>query len=451
MIIEFSLSNFRSIRKTQTLSMVATRLKEHPGNCFAAPDKPKLRLLKSAQIYGANASGKTNVVRGLVALGNLVRNSTDRKVNDPLEQHQPFRLDADSPGKPTRFEIEFIGEDGLRCRYEVETTSNRIEYEALYVYPKGQAATLFERRAGKLIRFGDYLKGPKKDIERQLLENVLFLSKAANNKNEQLRVVFEYVSRLALWNCSHVDPLFSRMALPMAAFAVLEKEEFRGPMQRLLKYADTGIDSFEVKAVAAEMWDRCYARAMGGSVELAGDVNEIFSRPVRMHHPFYKDNERGGAATFDVEDESAGTIQFFGLGASALKSLRLGWPMVVDELDRSLHPALSAYLVRLFHSAETNPKTAQLIFTTHDVSLLDPDLFRRDQTYFTEKSKQGETELYSLAEFKIRPPKPPFSLAKWYLSGKFGAVPLLRDVALPWMEDQPETESANEGKGGDDG
>ena len=159
-------------------------------------------------------------------------------------------------------------------------------------------------------------------------------------------------------------------------------------------------------------------------------VNDYFNGPgpeVRTNRKMYDNEEEVGTTTFDLSDESEGTQRLYGLGGMILSLMDQGYTVLIDELNNSFHPLITEMLIKLFQDPNTNPENAQLIFTTHDTSILKPELFRRDQIWFTEKDKYGATSLYSLSEFDYDKVRPNVPFDKWYLSGRFGALPLIKD------------------------
>ena len=212
MLIDFTIENFRSIKTPITLSLLATHIDEHPDSKFRFKQEPDIELLKTAVIYGANASGKSNIIKAFDIFQDFILDSTDLKPGQKIKYYQPFKLEKGWDKKPSVFDIEFIAEDSVRYRYEVAYDQDEILKESLVFYPKGQEANLFLREKGKAIKFGDYFSGPAKTIEKQLLENHLFLSKAANSNNKRLKDIYLYF-RKTLWNARNYDYSGSLYAL----------------------------------------------------------------------------------------------------------------------------------------------------------------------------------------------------------------------------------------------
>lgn len=407
MIIDFSVENFKSIKEEQTLSMTAVNLRnEHPDRVFSY-DK-NISLVRTAAIYGSNASGKSNLLEALRIFKDFILDSTDLKVEDSIPYYNPYKLDKNYLNKPTKFEIAFIGNAKIRYKYNISFNDKEVIEEKLVFYPKKQEALLFEREKGGNIIFGSQLKGKKKNIGSQLLRNNLFLSKAANSNHEQLGIIYKYF----LYNLNSDSFLKRKIYLSKTIFereiylrttALLAKKDnfsFKNKLIDFLIASDTGILSVEIKK----------------------DEEYDAVKPV-TYHKLFEDKKEIGVTEFELSEESDGTKKMYNLAGVIIYVLKNGYTLILDELDSSLHPLLSEYLIELFNSPEKNPNNAQFIFTTHDTSVLKPELFRRDQIWFTRKNSYGATELFSLDEFDKDLVRKNTPFEEWYLSGRFGAVP----------------------------
>lgn len=419
MLVEFRVKNFRSLRDEQVLSLVAstdkTLLDTHAlgTGLKAAP-----HLLKSAVVYGANASGKSNLIRALQYMRGVVLESAALQPGQTFDRLQPFKLDAASASQPTEFEVTFIL-DGVRYQYGFAMTSQRIVSEHLLVYkafkPQRWFARHFDTETGKdRYDFGPGLKGAKNLWEGATRPNALFLSMAAQLNSDALRPVFDwFVHRLVIFNeQSQLSPQFS--------VQMLKREEQRKAICEFLRAADISIADIEVATKQAMVHTIHFDLATGKREETASEqaVDEINFHHVTEH----------GKAVFDLADESGGTRNLLFLTGPVLDILNRGLTLVVDELDTSLHTLLVQALVRLFHRPEANTGGAQLIFTTHDTSLLDAyGLFRRDQIWFVEKRPDQSSSLYPLLDFS---PRKNEALERGYLQGRYGALPFLRNQAL---------------------
>lgn len=437
MLVDFTVSNFKSIKDEQTLSLAASSLKELQENYFANPNKSdiKLNILKFAAIYGANGSGKSNLLKALSFFRDFILNSTDAKLNEEIRYYIPYRFDIDKSESPIKMEVEFINSDKIRYRYCVNYVRFEILEECLYYYPKGQEAKLFERKPDNRIEYGDSLKGEKKIIEKQLIKNVLFLSKAANSNNKQLETVYEYFQTLLFilqGNFQFDFPIDMN-------YKILSRKQ----LANYLSAFDTGIkevnfrkeESPEAESFLRQLIEK--TDSLKNSLNISKEKFEHFKYKPDFIHDSYKGEVKIGTETLKLNEESIGTQKLYRILGILNTALERGGTIVLDEINNSFHTHLTKFLVELFQSKETNKKNAQLIFTTHDTTILDYRLFRRDQIWFTEKDKYGATSLYSLIEFKNSNLRPDTPIEKWYLSGRFGALPIFNDLKL--LEQDAET------------
>ncbi|WP_445936932.1 AAA family ATPase [Pseudomonas sp.] len=419
MLVEFRVKNFRSLRDEQTLSLVASKDKTlQDTHTLATGLKAAPSLLRSAVVYGANASGKSNLIKALQYMRGVVIESAGLAPGQTFDRLQPFRLDAESAKKPTEFEVTFIltdeGGEKVRYQYGFAMTSQRIVREHLLVYKAFKPQRWFERHldaeTGKdVYDFGSGLKGPKNLWEGATRPNALFLSMAVQLNSEALRPVFDWFAhQLVIVN--EISPL-----APQVSVQMLKQNEQRKVMCDFLTAADISIADIDVvtrKVVGHTLqFDLTTGRREEGLTEQ--EIDEIKVRHVTEQ----------GEAVFDLMDESSGTRNLLFLSGPVLDILSKGLTLVVDELDTSLHTHLVQTLVRLFHRLDVNTGGAQLLFTTHDTSLLDAyGLFRRDQVWFVEKKKDQSSELYSLLDFS---PRKNEALERGYLQGRYGAVPMI--------------------------
>ena len=419
MLVEFRTKNFRSLRDEQVLSLVAstdkTLLDTH---ALATGLKAAPHVLKSAVVYGANASGKSNLVKALQFMRGVVLQSAALQPGQTFDRLQPFKLDVASGSQPTAFEVTFVL-GGVRYQYGFAMDAQRIVSEQLLVYKAFKPQRWFERRfdaeSGKdVYEFGSGLKGAKNLWEGATRTNALFLSVAVQLNSEALRPVFDwFANRLVIFN--EQTPLSPQFSVHM-----LKQEAQRKAICAFLQAADTSIADIEVATQQAMVHTINVDLATGKREETAG---EQAVEEVRFHHA-----TEHGKAVFDLADESSGTRNLLFLTGPILDILHKGLTLVVDELDTSLHTLLVQALVRLFHRPEANTGGAQLVFTTHDTSLLDAyGLFRRDQVWFVEKRPDQSSSLYPLLDFS---PRKNEALERGYLQGRYGALPLLRNQAL---------------------
>lgn len=419
MLVEFRIKNFRSLRDEQVLSLVAstdkTLLDTHAldTGLKAAP-----HLLKSAVVYGANASGKSNLIKALQFMRGVVLESANLQPGQTFGRLQPFRLDAASGSLPTEFEVTFIL-NGVRYQYGFAMNAQRIVSEQLLVYKAFKPQRWFERHfdaeSGKdVYEFGSSLKGAKNLWEGATRPNALFLSVAVQLNSEALRPVFDwFANRLVIFN--EQSPLSPQFSMQM-----LKQEAQRKAICEFLRAADISIADIEVATKQAMVHTINFDLTTGKREETASEqtVDEVKFHHITEH----------GNAIFDLMDESSGTRNLLLLTGPILDILNKGLTLVVDELDTSLHTLLVQALVRLFHRPEVNTGGAQLIFTTHDTSLLDAyGLFRRDQIWFVEKRSDQSSSLYPLLDFS---PRKNEALERGYLQGRYGALPYLHNQAF---------------------
>ena len=424
MIIEFKLANYRSINAEETLSFVAENARRHPGNLI---QRPGYKLLKAAALFGANASGKSNFVKAIGDMQEFVRDSATRmNEGDPITIAEPFRLDPATREAPSRFEITFVTED-INYTYGFAVTRKRVESEWLTAKREKTEAKVCEFRRtfngmiGEYVwDFGGFHKADVNQIKDRTLDNMLALSVGPQQKVERLRPAYTYLrERIQTFDMSG-EPDTLLMA---TAKLCQESEDVRQALSSFLGAADTGIESLNigtaVQAVPKVPTDAPvpFQDAFHALASLA-DFVPMPRITARRH------DSGGKLVHFDLQkDESRGTQRFFAVMGPLLEALTKGGFIVMDELDASMHPLLTRRLLELFQSAKANPNGAQLLFTTHDASLLDEDLFRRDQIWLAEKC-EGASTFFSLAD--IRPPvRNTESFLRNYLVGRYGGTPHL--------------------------
>jgi AAA15 family ATPase/GTPase len=423
MLLEIKVKNFRSIKDWQTFSMLAeSKVKEMEESVVRVSD---LNILNSAILYGRNASGKSNILKSFKALQYLVLHSAEYKVDEDIEPYEPFKLCPISSKNSTEFSIDFLAKNGVRYIYSIGFSKKEIEYENLIFYPKSQPATLFDRKKGKKTKYGEYLTGKKKEIENLLYPNQLFLSKVGTEKNEQLIDAYKFFSDYLFTSTIH-DTGYDQ-ALIRVFSNKMGKDDipfFKENVNQLMRVADTGIEEIKIKE---EDVDRTiFPKDM--SDDEKDEIVERFKYKVRTVHKIFEDGEEKGKVEFKLSDESTGTIKLLAVGGLILEALADGQVLIIDELDKSLHPKLTRALINIFKSKINNPKNAQLIFATHDVSLLDNELFRRDQIWFAEKEYEGYSKYYAISDIPGVRQGVPFD--KWYMSGRFGATPVINEFNL---------------------
>lgn len=415
MLLEFRVRNFRSIRDEQCLSLVAAHSDRELADTHLAPTglKSLPNAVRSAVVYGANASGKSTLLMALNYMRAVVAESASLIQPGQTYNVQPFKLDAAFLEEPTSFELTFVL-NGTRHQYAFAMTREHIISESLIVYRTSKPSEWFSRRlAGDGQRyeyvFSTYLTGSRKLWQESTRPNALFLSTAAQLNSELLLPVFRWiVDRIVYLPArAEVDNDFTT--------AMLGTEQGRVAVCSFLASADISITS--IKAVPRK-GVRAQLLIPPGGIAQVNRVEGEFLFPVFEHRT------SKGSANLELEEESEGTRRLYGLTAPVLDVLREGRMLVVDELDSSLHTLMVRRLVGMFHDPEWNRAGAQLLFSTHDTSLLDHTLFRRDQVWFTEKNADQATCLYPLSDFS---PRKHEAWERGYISGRYGAVPFFGD------------------------
>ncbi|MGD0240119.1 MAG: AAA family ATPase [Streptosporangiaceae bacterium] len=414
MLLRFQVSNHRSISKPVELSMIAVDEDRPAARRFDLLPEP---VLTTAGIYGPNASGKSNVLEALAWLSIAVGRSL--RAWEEFIPREPFKF-GDWPEKSSTYEVDMIV-DGVRYSYQVELDEFEVRSESLYSYPKRQPRQLFERE-GQQISFRRGL-GSLAGTRELLTPTTLALSAAMRFDEPEVRTFGRHLRDIPGLGFAFRRSWQGPAGISMTSVSTPTRKIFEGrpapatppdesgsrspdyhaSALALLRFADLGID--DVQVVEDE----------------EGEPGP--RRRLRLVHRI-----AGQDVSFDLAEESAGTQTWFRLIGPALDALRSGRVMLFDEIDASLHPKLSARLLELFHDPETNPLGAQLIFTTHDTSLL--NYLNRDEVWLTEKGDDGATILTALAEYGGERVRRSLNLEKAYLQGRFGAVPELDQFML---------------------
>lgn len=397
MLIQFSVENYMSIKDKKVLSMLASKDKEHP-ECLIAADS--ISCLKSTVIYGANASGKSNVLNAFWFMVNYVLTSHNQQLHKSIGRN-PFKFDKKTPSKSSSFEVIFITK-GIRYVYGFAVNDKEVIEEYLYYYPNGRQAIIFERKNVKEYRF-------TVDVEEQSLlkertsANKLYLSVASNWSYGKVIPVLEWFASCQIITKNSVADVYG------ISVERLQDEEYRSIVSDMLKVADFGIQALQVRKNNTFM-------ALGKEDESYFNIDAV--------HTVQDEEGNKLSYTLNMLEESDGTKSYFKLIGVVRKALDTGTLLVADEIDAHLHPLLTKHLVSLFNSSEYNKNGAQLIFTSHNTNLLDTDFLRRDQIWFTEKdAATSATDLFSLYDFSVRKDA---KIEKSYLLGRYGAIPFIK-------------------------
>lgn len=428
MLIEFSVANYRSFKERVTLSMEAeSRLSERDKSVDMRniAHTPHGDLLRVAGIYGANASGKSNLVRALFTLKWLVLGSTRGQDGDPIPA-EPFRLDEATVGEPSEMEVVYA-EDGRQVRYGAAFTRERITHEWLFVRPIGSDEEIrwFERRFDPSTRKDTYETGGAWErveaFERATRKEALHVSTASQLENAEAKAILDWFRGLHV-----INGLVDGGTL-VRTMTLLEGPNHGEAIRKLVRQLDFGIDDIDL----AEVDEKAKAMASKLVRALASTVQESVPLPeLRVSDKRITTTRRG--VTFELTEESAGTARAIALAGPVVEALAKGHTMVVDEFDARLHTLLAKQIVELFQDCELNPRNAQLIFASHDTNLLTRTLLRRDQIWFVEKShKTQASDLYSLAEIRLDGSKRVRNDARYeddYLQGRYGAIPFFGNL-----------------------
>jgi len=424
MLIQFSVRNFKTFKEKATLSLVAsnydkdTREQEN----ISTDKKFDLRLLKSAVIYGANASGKSKFLEALMFMKSFANSSSkDSQKGDKINV-VPFRLNSETEKEPSEFEVIFSKENEM-YRYGFEVDSNEVISEWLYHKPKTKEIELFYREYQDFdIHTKKFKKGNLAVKEGLIRNNSLLLSLAAQLNDEIAIKVIEWFKSLKTISGLREE------GYEGYTMHKTKNSEHRRKILDLLKAADLGIQDIKLQMLEPEKLPNDMPKELKEKIlkEIQEEDAEFFSDILTFHKKYDDSNKVVDTETFSMDkDESSGTKKFFALTGPILDVLENGYTLVVDELDSKLHPNLVCKIVSLFNSTDLNPRNAQLIFNTQDTNLLNSGLFRRDQIWFTEKNKFGEGKLFSLADFKSEDVRKNEAFEDNYIRGKYGAVPYL--------------------------
>lgn len=424
MLIEFSVGNYLSFKDQVTFSMVASKVVAKDksldqNNMFKIDGN--LSLLKSAAIYGANASGKSNFIDALSFMRQFVLNSSKETQSEEPIGVEPFRLASETTHQPSFFEVVFLLE-GKKYRYGFEVDAEKVVSEWLFYTPKTKEAKLFTRDFDGIVVSNLFKEGKK--IVENTRTNALFLSVVAQFNGPVAQQVLGWFRSIGF-----ISGL-SDFGIRDYTVKGFESDDDKSEIVRIIKRLDLGIEDFQIEKV--KMTEAALPKGFPKDLKkffLKNSPEKVIIRTV--HKKYDSAGRNPSIELFDLDDnESEGTKKLFSLAGPLVDVLKNGKILVIDELDARLHPLITCEIIRLFNSNETNSRNAQLIFTTHDTNLLANTIFRRDQIWFTEKNESGATDLYSLAEFKLRAEfiRNDASYQKDYIKGKYGAVPFVGDI-----------------------
>jgi len=418
MLLRFAVENYLSIRDRQELLLTASKqIKDRDDvliNCGTPTGRQALPVIV---IYGANASGKSNVLLAFNFMQSAVAFSHSKgspKGGVPRSIH---KLDPDCADRPSVFEVDFVL-DGVRYHYGFTATDERFEAEWLYSFPKGRQRLLFDRE-GQKFDFGESLTGQKNVISQLTRPNSLFLSAAAQNDHPELTSIANYLTTIQ--GALHPAPPWTR------AWQESAEDSYKNKVLGFLGGIDTGITDIREQEQELSKEDIEFRQALNTALEEIGRPPPPLDSK-EMSLEFGHQGKDGRTIYLELSDESAGTKNLIANLPLIYAALENGRPLFIDELNDSLHTLACEKIIALFSSKKTNPKGAQLITTTHDTNLLRSQCLRRDQIWFTEKDHEGATHLFPLTGYRTRKGD---NLARGYLQGRYGAVPF--SGALPFM------------------
>lgn len=416
MLLQFKVKNFKSFKDEAVLSLLAGSGNEHKERLIHLD---KRNVLPSAVIYGANASGKSNLFGAVTASLMTIRESNGLQIGAQLSRIIPFLFDEESKKEPSEFSYIFtVG--NTRYEYSFSADVNRIYDESLYAYYTNRPSLIFERKNTFEYKFTSAKAKEYIGYKNKTPENKLFLATATAWNCRETREPY-------MWLSESINTFYGNVSRQKAleAYEMDKDGSLKSFAIEFLQHADINISDYEFDSSIVDPQDYAGNPFVKAIDEITNSHGVMKRYDIRTSHIVNeKDKQRTYELPFQMESE--GTQNLFLYAPFLKEALENGKTIVIDEMDRSLHPLLARYIVDLFHNPETNPKGAQLIFNTHDVSMLSLDYFRRDQIYFVEKnSENGSSEIYSLDEFS---PRKSENVRLGYLLGKYGAVPYIKGI-----------------------
>jgi len=421
MLLEFRVSNYLTFREEAVLSMVASNYdkKERETENVALDEKFRLRILKSAVVYGANASGKSKLFEALAFMRWFVLNSFQSlKTGDPIPV-DPHLLRNGMDNQPSRFEIIFLHQDSL-FRYGFEVDHSKVLKEWLFLREKRKEITLFERAGDSIDAHPLLFKISNNEFFKPLIRsNCLLLSSAAQANDVNVGRIFDWFKKLTVLSGNDLTA-FEKMSAIKSQDPLVKKK-----VLEFLVAADTGLTNFEVEFRSPYVDLVADSDVTGMDWHFSENHSTHLDGVKTTHLRFDEKTGRADKVEFSMaKDESGGTRKFFALAYPVIEALTEGSTLVFDELDSNLHPKLTEKIVGLFNSVG-NSNGAQLLFNTHNTNLLESGLMRRDQVWFVEKDLYGSAKLYSLSDIQVRKND---KFEKEYLEGRYGAVPHLEEM-----------------------
>ena len=410
MLIRFSFKNFKSFKDENVLDMEATSLKEHEYNVVKTDN---VNLLKVAAIYGANASGKTNVLQAFDYMKKRILVSDDSKKNSPIDEDNVYSFMINN--EPISLEVEILAKNNKIYKYGFDVLKDSIVSEWLYIKKINKFYSIFEREKNNVtMKSNNKISGLANIDERTLFLNIY---SKIDKDNEDFNNVYDWFV-----NANYLDlgnPRFEDFINTRISLKILSDEKYKKELLRFIKTFDSGIEGIKTTP---------------DSIEEVQNNNRVVK--VELIHR----GENNELKALPLELESNGTRKMFHLFDFFMDALRNGMVLFIDELDAKLHPLLTRYIINLFHNSETNIGNGQLIYSTHDTVNLNKETFRRDEIWFTEKNRDGVSEMYALSDYILddedgnnksgKKVRNDATYNKDYLTGRYGAIPVLEEFEI---------------------
>ena len=410
MLIRFSFKNFKSFKNENVLDMEATSLKEHEYNVVKTD---QVNLLKVAAIYGANASGKTNVLQAFDYMKKRILVSDDSKKNSPIDEDNVYSFMINN--EPISLEVEILAKNNKIYKYGFDVLKDSIVSEWLYIKKINKFYSIFEREKNNVtMKSNNKISGLVNIDERTLFLNIY---SKIDKDNEDFNNVYDWFV-----NANYLDlgnPRFEDFINTRISLKILSDEKYKKELLRFIKTFDSGIEGIKTTP---------------DSIEEVQNNNRVVK--VELIHR----GENNELKALPLELESNGTRKMFHLFDFFMDALRNGMVLFIDELDAKLHPLLTRYVINLFHNSETNIGNGQLIYSTHDTVNLNKETFRRDEIWFTEKNRDGVSEMYALSDYILddedgnnksgKKVRNDATYNKDYLTGRYGAIPVLEEFEI---------------------
>lgn len=426
MLIEFRFKNYRSFRDEAVLSMEAIGLGSFKNSLIQCNN---MKLLPGVAIYGKNGGGKSNVIRAFWLGVQFIRNAQRMQHEKSTVPVVPFALNDYSVNEPTEFEFDYII-DGVKYWYSFAATKEKIVKESLYHAPKGQKAQVFVRN-GQDFSFTEY-KAKRKLISETVAENQLFFSVACTMNDAVCVNAMRWFREDIFFSRDYTD-------IPRQLLEYYDDSNMLKAISDYAKTADFGIEEMQFEVENKEIRNDIefpddisegMRVALTSFIHALSETSNNSESKLKMSQVKAKSKHKGINAegeselySLELEDESDGTRKLMSIAPAIEAVLNKGGILLVDELERELHPMLVNYIVAKFQSKKSNPNSAQIIFTTHNTELMNLEIMRKDQIYFADKSRtDGSSELYSVTDFST---KTADNIRKGYLVGKYGATPNL--------------------------